>query len=221
MPPGRTYTSPELIEYLLRSSLREPDVLARLRAETQARADAQMQIDPEQGQFMALLVRLMGARRIVEVGTFTGYSALAMALALPEDGVIVACDRDEQVTEIAQRYWSDAGVSERVDLRLGDALTTLDALLETGERGSYDLGFIDADKTRYHLYYERLLELIRPGGLIVVDNVLWGGRVVDADFEDPDTEAIREFNRSLKDDERVELSMIPVGDGITLARVRS
>ena len=221
MPPGRTYTSPALIEYLLETSLREPEVLASLREETQARSDRQMQIDPEQGQFMALLVAAVGARRVVEVGTFTGYSSLAMALALPEDGLLVACDRDEDVTAIARRYWSLAGVDDRIELRLGDAKETLEALLESGEAGSYDLAFIDADKGRYEQYYELLLELVRSGGLILVDNVLWGGRVADPEADDADTESIRAFNRKLHVDDRIDLSMLPVGDGLTVARVRA
>ncbi len=220
MPPGRTYTTPALMEYLLENSLREHEVLARLREETQARPDAQMQIDPEQGQFMALLVTLTGARRIVEVGTFTGYSALAMALALPQDGLLVACDRNEDVTSVARRYWAEAEVEDRIDLRLGDAQETLETMLEDGECGTYDLAFVDADKTGYAQYYELLLRLVRPGGLIVVDNVLWGGQVVDPEVVDPDTLAIRRFNQKLKNDDRIDLSMIPLGDGLTLARVR-
>jgi predicted O-methyltransferase YrrM len=209
-----------LYDYLRRVSLREPDVLRRLREETATHELAVMQIVPEQGQFMALLVELMGARRTLEIGVFTGYSSLAVALALPPDGRIVACDVSEEFTSVARRYWAEAGVADKIDLRLAPALQTLDGLLAAGEAGSYDFAFIDADKTNYEGYYERVLELLRPGGLVAVDNVLWDGKVADASVDDEDTRAIRAFNGRLTDDERVSLSMIPIADGLTLARKR-
>ncbi len=210
--------SDELYDYLLAVSLREPELLAELRAETMAMAQRSMQIAPEQGQFMALLVRLLGARRILEVGTFTGYSALAMALALPEGGRIVACDVSEAWTRVARRYWQRAGVGHRIDLRLGPALATLNGLIAAGEAGTFDFAFIDADKESYRDYYERSLTLLRPGGLIAVDNTLWGGSVVNRDKTDPDTLAIRAFNAALHEDPRIDLSLVPIGDGLTLAR---
>jgi predicted O-methyltransferase YrrM len=208
-----------LYDYILDVSLREPDVLRRLRDETRAMPNFQMQIAPEQGQFMALLVRLTGARRILEIGTFTGYSALAMALALPPDGRLVACDVSEEWTAIARRYWAEAGVDVLIDLRLAPALDTLDRLIADGQAGRFDTAFIDADKGNYLAYYERALDLLRPGGLVMVDNVLWGGRVVD-DPKDADAEAIQAFNAALRDDDRVDVSLVPIGDGLTLARKR-
>lgn len=209
-----------LYEYLLAVSLREPELLRQLRAETAADPMARMQISPEQGQFMALLARLSGARRCLEIGVFTGYSSLALALALPEDGRIVACDVNERWTAVARRYWEAAGVAHKVDLRLATAFDTLDHLRAAGEAGSYDFAFIDADKENYLGYYERVLELLRPGGLIVVDNTLWSGRVADPENTEADTEALRNFNRHLHRDERIDLSLLPVGDGLTLARKR-
>lgn len=209
-----------LYEYLLAVSLREPGLLCRLREETAAYPNARMQIAPEQGQFMALLVRLMGARRCLEVGVFTGYSSLAIALALPDDGRIVACDVSEEWTAVARRYWAAAGVEHRIDLRLAPALETLGGLLEAGEAGSYDFAFLDADKENYPRYYELLLELVRPGGLIVVDNTLWSGRVADPANQEAGTVALRGFNAQLHRDERVDLSLVPIGDGLTLARKR-
>lgn len=208
----------DLYAYLIDVSLREPELLAALRRETLEMPRASMQIAPEQGQFMALLVRLIGARRILEVGTFTGYSALIMALALPADGQIVACDISEEWTAVARRYWAQAGVAGRIDLRLGPALDTLDGLIATGESERFDFAFIDADKENYQGYYERALRLLRPGGLIAVDNTLWGGSVIDPAKDDPDTRAIRAFNAALRDDPRVQLSLVPIGDGLTLAR---
>ena len=209
-------------DYLLDVSLREDALLARLREETANHPMAVMQISPEQGQFMAMLVSLLGAVRCVEVGVFTGYSSLCMARALPEDGTIVACDVSEEYTNIARRYWAEAGLAERIDLRLAPATETLDSLLESGEAGSFDFGFIDADKENYPAYYERLLRLVRPGGLIAVDNTLWSGRLADepGDDDDADTLALRAFNRALHGDERVDLSLVPIGEGLTLARVR-
>ena len=207
-------------EYLIANSLREPPVLRRLREETAAHPRARMQISPEHGQFMALLIQLMGAQRTLEVGVFTGYSSLAVALALPSDGRIVACDISEEYTAVARRYWKGAGVDHMIDLRLRPALETLRALIAEGHESRFDFAFIDADKTSYEAYYECALRLVRPGGLIMVDNVLWSGRVVDADDRRPDTVAVRAFNKKLLADSRVTLSMIPVGDGITLALKR-
>ena len=207
-----------LYEYLLSVSLREPRLLLELREETAAMPSAGMQISPEQGQFMALLVRLTGARRCLEVGVFTGYSSLVVALALPEDGRIVACDVSEPWTAIARTYWQAAGVDHKIDLRLAPALETLDGLLAAGQAGSFDLAFIDADKANYAGYYERALELLRPGGLVMVDNTLWAGRVIDPEVSDADTVAIRHFNERLQADARVDLSLVPIGDGLTLAR---
>ncbi len=209
-----------LYDYLCEVSLRETELLRRLRAETLAMPEAGMQISPEQGQFMALLVRLIGAERIVEVGTFTGYSALCMVQAMPPTGRLVACDVSAEWTAAARRYWAEAGIADRIDLRLAPALDTLDDLIAGGEAGRFDFGFIDADKENYQGYYERVLALLRPGGLVAVDNVLWGGRVVDPAKRDIDTEAIRAFNAALKGDPRVDISLVPIGDGLTLARKR-
>ena len=209
-----------LYEYLLSVSLREPQLLLDLREETAALPAAGMQISPEQGQFMALLVRLMGARRCLEVGVFTGYSSLVVALALPEDGRIVACDVSEKWTAIARNYWRAAGVDHKIDLRLAPAVATLDELIAQGESGTFDLAFIDADKASYLDYYERALALLRPGGLIMVDNTLWDGRVVDPEVSDADTVAIRHFNETVHADQRVDMSLLPIGDGLTLARKR-
>lgn len=210
----------ELYDYLLGVSLREPPVLARLREETAALPHAVMQVSPEQGQFMALLAELLDARRVIEVGTFTGYSALVVALALPADGRLITCDVDEDTTAIARRYWAEAGVADKIDLRLGPAAETLDALLADGGAGTFDLAFVDADKKNYDAYYERGLALLRPGGLMVVDNVLWSGAVADPQRQDEDTVAIRALNAKLHEDLRVSLSLLPVSDGLTLARKR-
>lgn len=209
-----------LYDYLLSVSLRESDLQRRLREETAADPMARMQISPEQGQFMALLARLTGARRCIEIGVFTGYSSLAVALALPAGGMIVACDVSEEWTSVARRYWEAAGVAGRIELRLAPAIETLDTLLAAGAGGTFDLAFIDADKTSYLAYYERSLRLLRPGGLIVVDNTLWSGRVADPEVADADTIALRHFNECLHRDDRVDLAMLPVGDGLTLARKR-
>ena len=209
-----------LYEYLLAVSLREPEVLRRLREETAAYPEARMQIAPEQGQFMAMLARLLDARRCIEVGVFTGYSSLVLALALPEDGRIVACDVSEDWTRVARRYWQAAGVAHKIDLRLAPALETLEGLLATGEANSYDFLFLDADKENYLRYYELALQLLRPGGLIVADNTLWSGRVIDPANNEASTAALRQFNERLHRDERVDLSLLPVGDGLTLVRKR-
>lgn len=209
--------TPELYDYMLGVSLRETEVQRRLRAETASRPFAGMQVPPEEAQLLALLVELIGARRCLEVGVFTGYSALAVAAALPADGRLVALDKDEETAAIARRAWAEAGVAERIDLRLGDAAETLDRMIAAGETGSYDFAFLDADKERYARYWEQLLVLLRPGGLIAVDNVLWSGAVADARRTDADTKALRAFNRMVHEDARVSVSMLPVGDGVTLA----
>lgn len=218
---NKTFTlSDELYEYLTRVSLRERPILARLRRETAADPKSCMQISPEQGQFMMLLVKLLGAKRCLEVGVFTGYSSLCVALALPDDGRLLACDVDEQWTSVARRYWKEAGVGEKIELRLAPALATLEGELAAGRAGSYDFAFIDADKGNYVDYYERCLKLLRPGGLIAVDNVLWSGRVADPSDQSADTLAIRAFNSHVQGDERVDLSLIPISDGITICRKR-
>jgi predicted O-methyltransferase YrrM len=209
-----------LYAYLLENSVREPEILQELRAETAQHPMNQMQIAPEQGQFMALLVQLIGARKTLEVGVFTGYSSLVVALALPADGTLVACDVSEEYTAIARRYWEKAGVAHKIDLRLAPALETLDQLLADGQANQFDFAFIDADKSSYPDYYERSLHLVRPGGLIAVDNVLWSGRVADPQEADNRTEKIRAFNAKLYADERIDLSLVPIADGLTLARKR-
>ncbi|MGH8278461.1 MAG: class I SAM-dependent methyltransferase [Gammaproteobacteria bacterium] len=208
----------ELYAYLLKVSLREPPILKRLREETAHHPQHGLQISPEQGQFMRFLVRLMGARRCLEVGVFTGYSSLSVALGLPDDGRITACDVSAEYTAVARRYWHAAGVEAKVELRLAPAVQTLDALLKDGAQGRYDFAFIDADKGNYLNYYQRIFELMRVGGVIAVDNVLWGGAVIDKHDRSKDTAAIREFNAALQTDARIELCMLPIGDGLTLAR---
>ncbi|HEX2142425.1 MAG TPA: class I SAM-dependent methyltransferase [Candidatus Limnocylindria bacterium] len=206
--------------YLLKVGVREHPVLAALRDETARMPNHNMQIAPEQGALLALLVRLGNVRRIVEIGTFTGYSSTAMALALPPDGRIVCCDVNREWTDVARGAWTDAGVADRVELRLGPALETLDQLLAEGGENSFDMAFIDANKSDYDGYYEAALRLLRPGGLVAIDNVLWSGRVADPSDRDEDTDAIRALNAKIAADERVELGMTPVGDGLTLARLR-
>ena len=220
--PARKYTALDdrLYDYLLSASLRESEVAQRLREETAGMEHGVMQIAPDQGQFMALLVRLLGARRALEIGTFTGYSALCVAEALPQDGRLVACDQSAKWTTIAQRYWAEAGVAEKITLRLGKAVETLDALLAEGEAERFDFAFIDADKPNYDGYYERCLTLVRPGGLVAIDNVLWEGKVKDAGETDADTAAIRALNAKLAADARVEVSMLSIADGLTLALKR-
>lgn len=207
----------QLYEYLLDVSVREAKILQKLRAETAEYPGAIMQIAPEQGQFMALLVKLLGAKKTLEIGVFTGYSSLVTALSLPPEGKIVACDIDEESTSIARRYWQEAGVIDKIDLRIAPALETLDKLLEEGQTNTFDFAFIDADKRNYENYYEKCLQLIRPGGLIAVDNVLWFGKVADPQDEDKRTVAIRDFNQKLAQDKRVKISLVPIADGLTLA----
>ncbi len=218
---GKTATGfdPALYDYILKSSLREPEVLTRLRRETVEMPRAVMQVAPDQGQFLRLLVEMLGARRVVEIGTFTGYSSLSMALALPADGRLIACDISEEFTRVARRYWQEAGVDDRVELRLGPAAETLEVLRQDPALGpgSLDLAFIDADKGNYQVYFDLCLALLRPGGVIAIDNVLWDGAVLDETINGGDTAAIRAFNANLKRDNRVSISMLPIADGLTLA----
>src|SRR6185436_1187234 len=207
-------------QYLVKTSVRETDVARRLREETQQLPMAQMQIGPDQGQFLQLLVQLIRAQKTLEVGVFTGYSALWVAAALPDEGKIVACDVSEEYTAVARRYWKEAGVDHKIDLRLRPALETLDELLAQDGASTFDFAFIDADKSNYDNYYERALQLIRTGGLIAVDNTIWSGRVANPNESDTDTVAIRKLNEKLHRDERVALSMLTVGDGLTLAMKR-
>jgi predicted O-methyltransferase YrrM len=207
-----------LYDYILANSLRESALLKALREETAKLPQAMMQISPEQGQFMALLVQLIGARRTIEVGTFTGYSSLVVALALPSDGHVIACDVSEEFTSVARRYWAKAGVAGKIDLRLAPALGTLDKLLADGEAGHFDFAFIDADKPNYLGYYERCLKLLRTGGLMAIDNVLWSGEVANPAITDANTKAIRALNKHVHKDTRVSMSLVPIGDGLTLLR---
>jgi O-methyltransferase len=210
-----------LYDYLVAQGTRETALQHRLREETHATVRAAgMQIGPEQGQLMGLLVRLLGARQALEIGTFTGYSALAVALALPADGRLLCCDVSAEWTAIARRHWDEAGVAGKIELRLAPALETLEALHRDGRDGSFDFAFIDADKSNYDSYYEHALRLVRRGGLILVDNVLWSGRVLDPKDRSADTEALRALNAKLKDDSRIDLAMLPIGDGVTMARIR-
>jgi len=206
--------------YLAQELSREAPILAELRRETASMPMAGMQIGPEQGQFAALLIELLGVRRYIEIGTFTGYSALAAALAMPADGTVLCLDRSEEWTAVARRYWQKAGVADRIELRLGQALETLDALLAEGRREQFDMAFIDADKVNYDGYYERCLALVRPGGLIALDNMLWGGDVADPAVQDEDTRALRALNAKIRDDRRMACAMVPIGDGVMLCRRR-
>lgn len=215
-----TLTDP-LHAYMLDVSLREPAVMGDLRVETAKLEERGMQMSPDQAQFMQMLVKLVGAKRALEVGTFTGYSALAVALALPADGELVACDVSEEWTSIGKPFWERAGVAAKIDLRLGPAVDTLKSMVDdSAHHDSFDFAFIDADKTNYRHYYEAALKLVRAGGLIAVDNVLWGGGVIDAERQDESTLAIRELNRTIHADDRVDVSLVPIGDGVTLARKR-
>jgi caffeoyl-CoA O-methyltransferase len=205
-------------DYLINNSSREPDVLRRLREETIAtNPQAEMAVGPIQGQFMALLVKLTGAVKTLEVGVFTGYSSLCTALALPPNGRIVACDVSDEWTSVARRYWAEAGVADKIALRLGPAVETLDTLLSEGQAGTFDFAFIDADKPNYDNYYERALKLVRRGGLIIFDNMLWSGKVADPSVQDANTVALRALNEKLHHDERVFVSLLPLRDGISLA----
>jgi len=214
-------------EYMIRWSLREPEIMRRLRERTAKLEWSRMQIAPEQGQFMGLLARMtsasrppeLGAPRFIEVGTFTGYSALAVAHAVP-NARVVACDVNEEWTAIAREFWQKAGVGDRIELRLRPALETLAAMLEGGDEGQFDFAFIDADKTNYEAYYEACLRLLRRGGVLTLDNVLWGGSVADPEVQDEDTEALRAISRRVLADDRVDISMVPIGDGLTIAMKR-
>jgi len=208
-----------LYRYVLDHSLREHPAQAALREATRTHPRAGMQIAPEQGQLMALLVRLLGARRTIEIGVFTGYSALSVALALPDDGRVLACDISDDFTRVGKPFWAQAGVSHKIELQLAPAVTTLDARLAAGEAGLYDFAFIDADKSSYDAYYERCLQLVRPGGLVMIDNVLWGGDVARP-AETDDTRALQALNDKLHHDERIDLCLLPFSDGVTLARKR-
>jgi predicted O-methyltransferase YrrM len=216
---SRTHTpiTDDLADYIREVTLREPEVLRNLREQTEDHPRGSMQTAPEQGQFLQLLVRVTGARKILEVGVFMGYSSTWVALALPPGGKIIACDINEEFTERARQTWHEAQVEDRIELRLGPAVATLDKMIENGEAGTFDFAFIDADKTNYAHYYERALTLLRTGGLIVIDNVLWDGRVIDPEVTDADTEAIRTLNRMIHEDPRVAISMATIGDGLTLA----
>jgi len=208
----------ELYDYLVAVSIREPELFKRLRTETAKQERSGMQMSPDEGQFLAFLVRLIGARQTLEVGVFTGYSALWVASALPDDGKIIACDVSEEWTGIARRYWQEAGVDHKIDLRLAPATATLQALLDAGRQNDFDFALIDADKENYDTYYEQCLQLVRPGGLIAIDNVLWYGAVIDDTKQDADTQAIRAFNKKRHTDTRVNISLVPIGDGVTLLR---
>jgi predicted O-methyltransferase YrrM len=211
--------SDELYQYLLANSVREPEILTQLRSETARHPLVNMQISPEQGQLMGLLVQLIGAKKCLEVGVFTGYSSLVVALNIPDDGRLIACDVSDEFTSIARKYWQQAGVNKKIDLHIAPALETLDRLLADGEAGTFDFAFIDADKNNYAAYYDRCFQLVRQGGLILVDNVLWYGRVADPTMnEDNRTQAIKDLNQQIYHDDRVQISLIPIGDGLTIAR---
>ena len=218
--PKRPMMDTELLSYLRNVSLRETAVMTANRHETAQSADANLQINPEQGQLIALLLRLAGARRGIEIGVYAGYSSLWIAHSLPDNGHLLACDNDPEITERARRDWARAGVADIVELRIGPALETLDAEIAAGMAGAYDFTFIDADKAGYIDYYERALALVDAGGLIIADNTLWHGRVIDAADDSTDTQAIRAFNRHLHADDRIDMSLVPIGDGLTVARKR-
>lgn len=217
MSNNTTFLTDKLYQYLQTNSLRELPILEELQSVTAKLPTSNMQIAPEQGQFMALLMRLMHARKTLEIGVYTGYSSLSVALALPEDGKIIACDINEEWTQIAREFWQKAGVSHKIELYLGPATTTLDKLIVDGEAESFDFAFIDADKAQYETYYEKSLILLRKGGLIAIDNVLWDGEVANSENHEQGTEAIRKINTKLLHDKRVDISMVPIGDGLTLA----
>ena len=218
MSRDNAFIDPELYEYILSTTLRDDPLLSDLREETSRMSEGRMQISADQGQFMGMLVNLAGASRAIEVGVFTGYSSLCVARALPEDGRLVACDVSVEYTDIARRYWERAGVAGKIDLRIGPAMETLDGMIRQGESGTYDFAFIDADKGNYPGYYERCLQLLRSGGLVLVDNALWGGHVADPACTDDLTSTLRELNRRAGRDLRVEVSLLPIGDGVLLAR---
>ncbi|OGO91672.1 MAG: SAM-dependent methyltransferase [Coxiella sp. RIFCSPHIGHO2_12_FULL_44_14] len=210
----------DLYQYLLDVSLHESSILRELRAETELMPESRMQISPDQGQLFTFLLKLIQARYVIDIGTFTGYSALIAALAMPEEGRVVTCDVDERATAVAERYWKKAGVSHKIELKLAPALVTLDQLLSLKTQNSVDFIFIDADKQNYDNYYERALSLLHPGGLVAIDNVLWDGRVIDETDHDNTTQAIRHLNTKLSGDSRVDMCMVPIGDGVTFVRKR-
>jgi predicted O-methyltransferase YrrM len=209
-----------LYQYLLSTSLREQPILQELRQETASHPMSQMQIAPEQGQFMGFLVQLMGVKKALEVGVFTGYSSLVVASAMPPDGQLIACDVSEEFTSIARRYWEQAGVADKIDLRIAPALETLDQLIQEGHTNTFDFAFIDADKSNYDNYYERALQLVRPSGLIAIDNVLWSGQVADPEVQDNRTHVIRTLNQKIQQDERVVMCLVPIADGLMLSMKR-
>lgn len=212
--------TPDVYHYYQAHTLRSHAVLDALRQETLKLKDAEMQICPEQGVFMQMLMKMLNARNVIEVGTFTGYSALSVALALPDDGKVIACDTSKEWTDIAQKYWREAGVSHKIELKLAPGMQTLQALLDAGQMGAFDFIFIDADKENYLNYYEAALKLVRVGGIVAIDNVLWYGRVADPNNNAPSTRVIRQLNDHIYHDERVDVSMLPIGDGLTLAMKR-
>jgi caffeoyl-CoA O-methyltransferase len=218
MSNSTLFLNERVYEYLLSISLREDDLLRQLREETAREKSSNMQIAAEQGQFMALLVKLIAANKALEIGTYTGYSSLCIAKAMSQQGQLICCDTSAQWTAIAQRYWDQAELAHKIDLRLAPALDTLDGLLAEGHEGEFDFAFIDADKQNYLNYYERCLQLLRPGGIVAVDNTLWNGAVADPDNRETDTLAIRDFNHRLHKDDRVDLSLVPIGDGLSLVR---
>ena len=220
MTPKTIRLNDDLYDYVLNHSLRENPILTQLRQETAAMPEAHMQIAPEQGQLMAMLATLIHARKAIEIGVFTGYSAAVVAEVLPQDGTLIACDIDPDYLAVAQRYWERIGVRQKIDLRVQAALQTLDDLIQAGDTATFDFAFLDADKEHYIDYYERLLVLLRDGGLMVIDNVLWSGRILDPNDQSPATCAIRAFNDHIKSDERVSITMLPVADGITVAMKR-
>ena len=218
MSRDNAFIDPDLYEYILTTTLRDDPLLADLREETERMPEGRMQISPDQGQFMAMLVKLSGATRALEVGVFTGYSSLCVARALPDDGRLVACDTSVEYTDIARRYWERAGVADKIDLRLGPAVDTLERMIDRGESGTFDFAFIDADKANYPRYYERCLQLLGRGGLVLVDNALWGGHVADPERNDDITSTMRKLNALAGRDCRVEASLLPIGDGLLFAR---
>jgi caffeoyl-CoA O-methyltransferase len=217
----KSFLLPEALQhYVAANWVHEPEPLSRLRVETSEMKNAGMQIGPDQGVLMGILAKLIGAKRYLEVGVFTGYSSTSVALALPEDGEVIACDVSEEFTSMARRYWAEAGVADKITLHLAPAAETLDWLLAEGEGETFDMAFIDADKPNYPAYYDRVLDLLRPNGLLLIDNVLWSGRVADPTVDDPDTVTLRELNAMIHEDPRVEACLIPIGDGLTIARKR-
>ncbi len=208
---------PTVLDYILKNGIREPDILARLRQEIESHPKVNFQVPPEEGQFLRVLTRMTGARRVIEIGVFTGYSSTAIALALPPDGTIVACDISDEYTSVARRYWAEAGVAHKIDLRIAPAKETLDGLIASGQSGCFDLAFIDADKSGYPGYYEQCLTLVRSGGVIALDNMLYSGRALNPAPGDADSAAIAEMNRFIHGDNRVDAMLLPFADGLTLA----